>query len=53
MKKFTNLAQAVNYLIGIGQQLTDKDIENIGLEIELRGEIIFAVELLSIIDKSK
>ena len=36
---FTNLSDAINYLISESISFTEKDIENIGMEIELRGEI--------------
>jgi hypothetical protein len=39
MKKFTTLSGAINYLFSIGQNPTHQDIQSIGIEIELRGEI--------------
>lgn len=37
--KFTSLSAAINYLISINRAFDENDIANIGLEIELRGEI--------------
>ena len=39
MKRFTDFTAAINYLISQGAKVTNEDITNIGLEIELRGEI--------------
>ena len=39
MQKFTDFTAAINHLIAQKIELTNEDIANIGLEIELRGEI--------------